>query len=171
MPPKTGICISFFGRPIYLLYLLWKGAMEAAGIEPASEDIQREASTCLSSFASRSKAPEEERHSRTSSDINSLIEAQNKPDSLSCSTTPLKRCRKTQEKRHAYLLGSNWQRFCTSSSPPFFEVVGPRHASSASLSPSNPIRPQTLRLNYILHIQTLSIFGESQSKITLEIIS
>ena len=63
----------FFGRTIYLLYLLWKKIMEAAGIEPASGDIQREASTCLSSFASRSKAPEEERYSRTSSDVNSLI--------------------------------------------------------------------------------------------------
>lgn len=49
-----------------------KAVMEAAGIEPASGDIQQEASTCLSSFASRSKAPEEERHSRTSSDDDSL---------------------------------------------------------------------------------------------------
>ncbi len=36
--------------------------MEAAGIEPASEDIQQEASTCLSSSTSCSEVLEEEEH-------------------------------------------------------------------------------------------------------------
>jgi len=47
--------------------------MEAAGIEPASEDIQQTASTCLSSSVSRSKVLEEEEHCRTSPDEVSLI--------------------------------------------------------------------------------------------------
>jgi len=46
--------------------------MEAAGIEPASEDIQQKASTCLSSSLSRSEVLEEEEHIRTSPDEVSL---------------------------------------------------------------------------------------------------
>ena len=46
--------------------------MEAAGIEPASEDIQQTASTCLSSSLSRSEVLEEEEHIRTSPDEVSL---------------------------------------------------------------------------------------------------
>ncbi len=46
--------------------------MEAAGIEPASEDIQQSASTCLSSSSSRSEVFEEEKHIRTSPDGVSL---------------------------------------------------------------------------------------------------
>jgi len=40
-------------------------------------------------------------------------QAQGKPEWLSCSTTLLKHRRQALEKRHAYLLGSNRQCFCT----------------------------------------------------------
>ena len=80
--------------------------MEAAGIEPASEDIQQTASTCLSSSASRSEVFEEEEHCRTSPDEVSLAKLR-----TNLARYPARRRfkhrRKTPEKRHAYLLGSN----------------------------------------------------------------
>ena len=51
-------------------------------------------------------------------------QAQDKPGLLSCSSTFLKHHRKAPKKRHAYLLGSNRQIFCTSVFPPFYEVGG-----------------------------------------------
>jgi len=74
---RTTPAISFLERHEQLnfveLYSHNPIIMEAAGIEPASEDIQQTASTCLSSSASRSKVFEEEKHCRTSPDEISLI--------------------------------------------------------------------------------------------------
>lgn len=87
-------------------------------------------------------------------------QTQNKPGSLSCSTTPLKHRRKAQERRHTYLFRQQQAVFLHFYLSTFFaRLVEPRHATSASLSPSNPVRPQILRLNYILETVTLSIFS------------
>ena len=76
--------------------------------------------------------------------------AQDGPGSLSCSSTLLKHCRKVQEKRHAYKLGSNLKWFCTYFVSTFLaRWVEPRHATLVSLSPSNPVRPQISSLYYI----------------------
>ncbi len=76
--------------------------------------------------------------------------AQDGPDSLSCASTLLKHCRKVQEKRHAYNLGSNLKWFCTYFVSTFLtRWVEPRHATLVSLSPSNPVRPRISKLYYI----------------------
>ncbi len=69
---SAGICISFLESAIYLLGPSCAQVVEAAGIEPASEDIQQEVSTCLSSSSSRSKVSDKERHFRTSPEGDSL---------------------------------------------------------------------------------------------------
>lgn len=123
--------------------------LEAAGIEPASEDIQQSASTCLSSSSvsfcgvRRGKTPLNQPRKSFA------CQAQDQPGSLSCLSAFLRNRRRVPKKRHAYFLGSNGQIFCTSVFHLFTRWVESRHATSTSLSPSNPVRPRLSELNYI----------------------
>jgi hypothetical protein len=138
--------------------------VEAAGIEPASGDIQREVSTCLSSSSSRSKVSDKERHSGTSPDQASLARVRTAlaryPASRRLSNAAGERKRNgipTSRQLQAVVL----HLVCFHL---FTRWVEPRHATSASLSPSNPIRPRNITLNYrgedqTLSTQALSSFG------------
>jgi len=117
--------------------------VEAAGIEPASEDIQQKLSTCISSSlisssgARRGKAPKNQPQEHFTHQV------QGAPGSLSCSSTLLKNRRRELEKRHAYFLGSEWLCFCTYLGPPFYEVDGISTCSFYLTIPVESVRPHT----------------------------
>lgn len=72
--------------------------------------------------------------------------AQDGPGSLSCSSTFLKHCRKAQEKRHAYRLGSNLKWFCTYFVSTFLtRWMEPRHATSVSIVSVESSSPPNLQ--------------------------
>jgi hypothetical protein len=123
--------------------------VEAAGIEPASEDIQQKLSTCISSSlisfsgARRGKAPKNQPQEHFTHPV------QGAPGSLSCSSTLPKDRRSELEKRHAYCLGSEWLCYCTYLSPPFCEVDGISTCSFCLTISVESVRP---------HIQLFIIF-------------
>ena len=69
--------------------------------------------------------------------------ARNAPSPLSCWSTFLKRRRKALKKRHAFFRQLMALFLHLESSTCLTRWVGPRHASSVSLPPSNPVRPQS----------------------------
>ena len=161
-------CYSFFlDSTISLKNVSLERRMEAAGIEPASGDIQREASTCLSSSSSRSKVSDKERHSRTSPDRASLARVRTTlahyPASRRLSNAAGERKRNgipTFRQLQVVILHLVCFHLLT-------RWVEPRHATSASLSPSNPIRPRNIKLNYRGEDQTLSTQALSNSGVKL----
>jgi hypothetical protein len=115
--------------------------VEAAGIEPASGDIQPEASTCVSSplissdGARRGEAPANQPSKHFTHHV------QGQPGSLSCWSTPPGNRRREPGKRLAYTLGSNRECFCTYLFPPFYEVDGISTCSFRLTIPVESNRP------------------------------
>src|SRR4030042_4914376 len=115
--------------------------VEAAGIEPASGDIQLEASTCISSSlispggVRRGQAPSNQPQ------VHFTHRVRGKPGSLSCWSTPLGNRRREPEKRLAYTLGSNRLCFCTYLFPLFYDVDGISACSFRLTIPVESVRP------------------------------
>ena len=128
--------------------------MEAAGIEPASEDIQQKLSTCISSSLFSFSGVRRGKTPKNQPQEHFTHQAQGAPGSLSCSSTLLKNRRRELEKRHAYLLGSEWLCFCTYLSPPFREVGGISTCSFCLTISVESVRP---------HIQESIIFQPLES--------
>ena len=146
-----GDCRLVFLKP--LNFNQRNNMVEAAGIEPASEDIQQKLSTCISSSlislcgARRGKALKSQPQEHFTHQV------QGAPGSLSCSSTLLKNRRRELEKRHAYFLGSEWKCFCTYLGPPFYEVDGISTCSFCLTISVESVRP---------HIHKILYFGSSR---------
>ncbi len=137
--------------------------VEAAGIEPASEDIQQKLSTCISSSlisfrgARRGKAPKNQPQEHFTHQV------QGAPGSLSCSSTLLKDRRRELEKRHAYFLGSEWLCFCTYLGPPFYEVDGISTCSFCLTISVESVRPHTQVSIIFTRLRLVNTRGEGRT--------